>query len=195
MDSRILTYTGTWFDVFNPRPEDVDILDIAHALACTNRFGGHTDLPYTVAQHSVLASQYVPEEDALWALLHDASETYLGDMPKPIKDRIPQFGEVEEGVLAAVAERFGLETPKPESVKAVDRRLMLTEARDLMPGPLGLYRPWAPGAEPFEWTVYAVDWTKAKRQFLSRYEVLTRTAEERAAAARRARGNGPEVLV
>jgi len=173
-DSKILTYTGRWFDVFDPRPEDVDILDIAHALSLTNRYGGHTDLPYSVAQHSVLASQEVPEEDAMWALLHDAGEAYLGDVPKPIKVNLPAFEEAEDRVLRVIAEKFGLEWPMPRSVKEADLRLLLTEARDLMPGPLSNYRPWAPGVEPYDWSISVPKvWTGAKRQFLSRYEVLS----------------------
>lgn len=57
----ICTYTGRKFYPLDPRPEDVCIEDIAHALALVNRFGGHTRVPYSVAQHSVLCCQNAPE--------------------------------------------------------------------------------------------------------------------------------------
>lgn len=183
-DSKILTYTGRWFDVFDPRPEDVDILDIAHALALTNRYGGHTDLPYSVAQHCVLMSQEVHQSQALWALLHDAGEAYLGDVPKPIKVCLPAFEEAEEDVMGAVVRKFNLWPAHcPHEVKDADLRMLLTEARDMMPGPLSNYLPWAPGVQPYEWTVTPWDWTAAKRRFLSRFEVLTAGARGQAAAA------------
>ena len=40
----ILTATGRRFPLDAPRPEDVDPLDLAHALGNLCRFGGHTRL-------------------------------------------------------------------------------------------------------------------------------------------------------
>jgi len=78
-------FSGGTFDILNPRAEDVRIEDIAHALSQQCRFTGHTKTFYSVAQHSVLASTLVAAPDELWALLHDASEAYMGDMNRPLK--------------------------------------------------------------------------------------------------------------
>lgn len=79
------TYTGRVFWPLEPRPEDVDIVDIAHALANLCRYGGHSKVFYSVAHHSVLVSQIVPPADALWGLMHDSAEAYVIDLIRPIK--------------------------------------------------------------------------------------------------------------
>ena len=88
------TVSGRFVNPFDPDPEQIDIDDIARALANVCRFGGHTRHFYSVAQHSVIVSRLVEErggdiEDTFAALMHDASEAYLGDMPHPIKHRSP----------------------------------------------------------------------------------------------------------
>lgn len=50
------TFTGRQFWPMDPRPEDLDILDIAHALSLLCRFGGHCQRFYSVAEHSVHVS-------------------------------------------------------------------------------------------------------------------------------------------
>ena len=86
-----LTYTGKHVHSLSPHPEEIDIDDVAHSLSQMCRFLGHTDGFYSVGQHSVLVSELVPAQDALWGLLHDASEAYLCDLPAPIK-RDPEMG-------------------------------------------------------------------------------------------------------
>lgn len=85
----IETYTGLFFDYVNPKLEQVDIDDIAHALAHTVRFGGHVNHYYSVAEHCLIVRQLVIEQGrpdlGLAALLHDAHEAYLGDLPSPLK--------------------------------------------------------------------------------------------------------------
>src|SRR6267378_1608096 len=94
----IVTYSGLQFYHLAPTPEMVCIEDIAHALSQTCRWTGHTKFHYSVAQHSIYCSFLVPAEHALAALLHDASEAYLGDMNRPLKhytDAGPAYMKVE----------------------------------------------------------------------------------------------------
>ncbi len=138
--SWIQTFTGRQFFPLQPRAEDICIEDVAHALSLMCRYTGHTRSFYSVAQHCVIASNIVPPEDARWALLHDAAEAYLADIARPIKGLLPGIKEIEARIEAAVAERFGLALPMPDSIKRADLVLLATERRDLMSAP------------PAEWT-------------------------------------------
>lgn len=139
------TYTGRAFRPTNPTPDDVDPLDIAHALSLICRYGGHTKWFYSVAEHCVLMSHAVPEEDALAALLHDATEAYVGDMVRPLKQQLPAYQLAEARVWSAVARRFDLGAmlelgPLPRSVKEADNRILLDERAALLTAPP---HPWA----------------------------------------------------
>ncbi len=130
----IQTFTGVQFWPLDPHSNDVRVEDIAHALANICRFGGHTKGFYSVAQHSVLVSTYVPREYRFVALMHDAPEAYLGDMVRPMKHARAMQGyrDAEDLVWAAVAEAYGLPATIPEPVHVADHRLLYTERRDLL---------------------------------------------------------------
>jgi 5'-deoxynucleotidase YfbR-like HD superfamily hydrolase len=129
----ILTAGGRYFPLLAPTPADIHIEDIAHALSNLCRFTGHVREFYSVAQHSVMVSQIVPPEDALAALLHDASEAYITDISKPLKPHLHGYAEIETRIMEAVLAAFGLPTCLPASVKRADLILLATEKRDLMP--------------------------------------------------------------
>lgn len=127
-----LTSTGIQFYPMDPRSADIRLSDIAHALAQICRFGGHTQFFYSVAQHSVLVSEIVPKEHALVALLHDATEAYVGDMVRPLKRNLPQYKAIEYRVWIAICHRFEIDPAMPECIKAADNRALMTERRDLL---------------------------------------------------------------
>ena len=56
---RLETVTGLTIDVNDPRPEDINIDDIAWSLSRKPRFCGHTitEIPYNVAQHSIFVAK------------------------------------------------------------------------------------------------------------------------------------------
>ncbi|WP_434699742.1 phosphohydrolase [Pseudomonas sp. D1-1] len=129
----ILTHTGKRFDLFEPDADMIDPRDIAHSLAHLCRFNGHTHEFYSVAQHSCLVADLVPAEHKLSALLHDATEAYLGDMTRPLKEWMPYYRGFEDVIWGRICERFGLEIDLPASVHQADLIALTTERRDLMP--------------------------------------------------------------
>lgn len=145
------TYRGIAFYPLDPRPEDVDPLDIVHTLSMMPRYGGHTDKPYSVAQHSVYVSRRAGELTAgdlntrRWGLLHDATEAYMVDLPTPIKRCMPEYVDAEERLMAVIAQRFGLTGHMPAAVKVADKEMLASEADVFFP-----YRPspWAITAKP-----------------------------------------------
>jgi len=138
--------SGMPFYPLAPRPEDICIYDIAHALANICRFGGHCKSFYSVAAHSLLASTLVPPELKLAALLHDATEAYIGDMISPLKHAMPEFKTIERGVWLAVAERFDLPVDLPTEIHEADIMALAIERRDVV-GPSDLVS-WGRLPEP-----------------------------------------------
>lgn len=139
----IITRSGRKFDLANPTADMVDPADIAHSLSMQCRFNGHTSSFYSVAQHCCLVAELVPAEHQLAALLHDATEAYVGDLVRPLKEGMRNhahaIGEVciyaltEERVWQAICQRFDLNHVLPASVKHADLVALATEKRDLMP--------------------------------------------------------------
>lgn len=130
----IQTYSGVVLYPLDPRPEEILIEDIAHALSNTPRFTGHTKQFYSVAQHSVLVSYRVPDEMALRGLLHDASEAYINDIARPTK-RMPfmhEYREIEKNLQAAIYKKFGIFGPDPEELHDADAGVLGDEALVLM---------------------------------------------------------------
>jgi hypothetical protein len=200
------TFTGRRFWPLDPRQEDVAIEDIAHHLAFQCRFAGATREFYSTAQHSVLVSMVcakppchwpgAPERcdhsgpggfmghacghapvNALWGLLHDASEAYCSDLVSPLKrglDAADGYRRAEQVIQAAVCAAFGLPLQEPAPVKIADRLLCKTEQRDLVnlpsdhkrSGPVlrAVIAPWSPA--------------QAERAFLDRFRLLTSKVSE-----------------
>jgi uncharacterized protein len=171
----IQTFTGLVMYPLDPRPDEICIEDIAHALSNLCRFTGHCREFYSVADHSVMVSYACDPKDALWGLLHDAPEAYLADMSRPIK-RFSEFGALYQGIenclMEVIGDKFGLRPgyPAPASVKYADAVLLATEKRDLMQG---CYKPWENPAEPLKTVIRPLYPYDAKQVFLKRFRELT----------------------
>ena len=127
----IETFTGKYINCGNPRLDDICIEDIAHGLSMECRFGRQLPEFYSVAQHSIECSKIVSHEHKLAALLHDASEAYLGDMASPTKKQLPDYKRMEAKLMTAIAKKFGFEYPLHKEVKAADLELLFLEHRCL----------------------------------------------------------------
>jgi 5'-deoxynucleotidase YfbR-like HD superfamily hydrolase len=174
----ILTSNGNQFDVANPSADDVDVEVIAHALSNACRFGNQTRSFYSVAQHSVIVSVLVPDFLELPALLHDATEAYLHDLPRPVKALLPEYKVLEARLARVIAKAFQLPKNIFEHpiIKQMDSKLQAMEAQVLMENPAAVYE-WC-GGRPDQ-TIFDIDNTfkpmtplESKRFFLTRYEWL-----------------------
>lgn len=131
------TATGRKFWPMDPRADEVFIEDIAHSLSLQCRYAGHCLRFYSVAEHSVLiarhlAAKHAPEV-ALWGLLHDGSEAYLVDVPRPVKPYLKGYKMAEARVMAAVTLRFELRLDMPPEVHEADERIIADELVNLVP--------------------------------------------------------------
>lgn len=173
----ILTASGTPMSLTFPAWQNIDDQDIAQALSRICRFGGHSRRFYSVAQHCVHVSEIVPREDALAALLHDATEAYIGDMVSPLKSMLPAYKAIEKRLWSAIAQRFSVAPVLPASVKQADLQLLATERRDLLPAS-PMEWPCLEGVEPLEepiepWSpdIAALAWGLRLEELLAEREV------------------------
>lgn len=162
--------SGKRFYPLDPRPEDVNVEDIAHALGMKCRFGGHCKFFYSVAEHSVRIARRV---GTLEALLHDAAEAYspFGDVPRPLKADLPWVHTIECGIEQAIAARFGLTWPWPAEVKAADNAILHDERLALMGNAPA---DWGLVGEPLGVVIEGWDPGLAKALFLREFRRLTK---------------------
>lgn len=147
---------------------------IARALSNICRFTGHTSQYYSVAEHSLHISHLVPRELALAALLHDASEAYVGDMSTALKRFMGiSFKDLELKATKAVAKGYGipLEDLQSPVIKSFDKRILGDEGRMLMP-PHAFWDAFIKENQPTGATLQCWTPDEAKRQFLARFDEL-----------------------
>ena len=99
--SEIMTRSHIMFDPLNPNPALIEITDIAHSLSMLCRANGHFKSFYSVGQHCIncareAAARGYSRRVQLACLLHDASEAYLSDVTRPVKQELPRYREIEE---------------------------------------------------------------------------------------------------
>ena len=132
MSEYITTYTGKHFEPTNPDPELIRIEDIAHALSMLCRGNGHVKTFWSVGQHCICcareaAARGLSNRMVLACLLHDASECYMSDVPRPLKQEMPRYREVEDQLLQVIYERFlgsGLTDEEGRRLKEIDDDLL-----------------------------------------------------------------------
>lgn len=186
----ILTATGERVDLAAPRPSTIAPMDIAWALAQTNRFTGHALRPYSVAEHSLLVAEIaevhfgLDTNGVLAALTHDAHEAYTGDLCSPAKAVIGEPWHQFEGTLEHAC-RMALGTSPASAqyaahIKAADLIALATEKRDLMPSHHAGLIPWPclDGVPPCAWVRLnspertAMGWEDWRDAWLDRFHEL-----------------------
>ena len=178
---KIMLQSGAWFDLLDPDGSTFTIEDIAHGLANVCRYAGQCRTFYSVAEHSLKVSETCPDAPFA-ALLHDAAEAFVGDVSRPLKQLIPQYKLIEDGIETAILARFGLPTRLPPAVKTADMRVLAAERVQLMP--TGAGEPWRNDVEPAPITIECLVPRAAKAAFLRRFQTL-HAAQTRAHSPKR----------
>lgn len=171
-DPWIQVYSGRVIGLLNPTADDILLADIAHGLSNICRFHGSCTVFYSVAQHSVGVSSLVSRENALWGLLHDASEAYLGDVARPLKIFLNgKYRKLEELFMKVICEKFDIPEREPPEIKEADNNMLLTERRDLL---LEQEEEWGIPGNPVPERI--IPWSPriSKAEFLARYGLLSR---------------------
>ena len=126
MSNCITTYTGKHFDPTQPEKERICIDDIAHALSLLCRGNGHV---------KKAMARGLPRRLALAALLHDASECYMSDVPRPFKKSLPEYQRQEEKLLCIIYEKYlgtGLSAKEEQQLKNIDNDLLWYDLKFLL---------------------------------------------------------------
>jgi len=178
MSEYIRTFTGVKFQPLNPREKDVRIEDVAHGLAHICRWAGHVPSFYSVALHSIHVSEMVHPEHALAALLHDASESFLGDMAKPVKNDMPEYQFAENRLMSTIANSLGFEFPLDDEVKKADAAALYLEAKYFFPSTFVSDIPFTPSPIFKEWDFEKISQLtphESELMFLAQYYRLKST--------------------
>ncbi len=177
----IQTYSGIRVFPLEPDLDTILLPDIAHSLAYQCRFGGHIRNYYSVAQHSILVSKLAekfkePVLICLAGLLHDATETYLIDLPRPVKMQIPEYKEIEGHLILTISKRFELDLELFEKVKKYDDVALTIEAEKLL---APLLPEWKTSGvqkmdsyNSFELLEETYNPEKAEKEFINRFNLL-----------------------
>ena len=168
MGDWIRTHNGMNFYVSDPRKEEILIEDISHALSMLCRFGGHCNKFYSVAEHSCHASDLLPTEYKLYGLLHDATEAYMVDLPRPVKKMIPEYKEMEDSLFEWIKLKFKIDVKLDYNiVKDVDNKLLISESL------LNMKNCWHKEENPYPDLKFGY-WSpeRASKEFLNRFNDL-----------------------
>ena len=140
MQEYITTFSKIHFTPLAPKQEDIIIEDIAHALSLMTRANGHFREFYSVAQHSMDCANLARAEgrsgrEVMACLMHDASEAYMSDVPRPFKHALPSYVEAEEKLLEMIYEKFlgsSLSEEEQKLVKIIDDDLLYYDLKVLL---------------------------------------------------------------
>lgn len=135
----IETHSGIKFYPLDPRKEEILVDDIIHAISKMCRFGGHSSKFYSVAEHSVLVYRYLKDTGAslltqFYGLIHDFTEAYLIDLPRPIKDMLPEYSKLEHELFKVIWDSFeipDIQSADKKAVKYADGVVLSYEANVL----------------------------------------------------------------
>lgn len=173
--SYILTYKKIEFYPLNPKINDIDIEDIAHALSLLCRANGHFKHFYSVGLHSLncayeaMARGY-SDRVVLGCLLHDGSEAYLSDITRPVKKHLTQYIDIENVLQGKVFEKWlpNLTYEEKLQIFEVDDAILYYEFTDLFGEKIFDYTPILKSNPRFDF----IDFSKVEHEFLELFSIL-----------------------
>lgn len=173
----ITTCGGGRIYPLGPRTRDFKTRDIAHSLSQICRYNGHTSEFWSVAAHSIEVSRILEEMgESLMiqfvGLMHDAGESCLCDIPRPIKPLVVGYQQWEATVDYVLAKKYGYPYPFPEVVKQVDNLLVLDEIRTFYPPGSDAWKRYGMTEADKPRTLKPLDPKHGERAFLARFAEL-----------------------
>jgi hypothetical protein len=169
----IRTASGGIINFHGPDPGQITLEDIARGLANVCRYSGQVRQFYSVAEHCIMVSRHAPLHLKPYALIHDAAEAYIGDVPRPVKLLCPEYQAVEHRVEQAILKRFNIGQPSSGDlyiIKTLDNASLLLEASALKVGDSSQWLD-VPG-EPLDDVVQCLSPEKAERAWLQAADLL-----------------------
>ena len=157
------TFSGGRFWPLDPRPEDISIYDVAHSLAMMCRFNGHCIKFYSIAEHSCHIYDKTSKKNKRWAILHDAPESFVGDMVNPLKKFMPEFRTAEDKIMDLFCEKWGMPKKMPEEVHRLDRAIVRDEIVNMK-----THGDWSIPQEGIGAKIQCWSPERAEEEFLSR---------------------------
>ena len=179
--STITTYSKKPFDPVTTDGQGIEIVDIAHALSLMCRANGHFPYFYSVAQHCLncvkeAAARGYSERVQLGCLLHDASEAYLSDVTRPIKQLLPYYLEVEERLQTIIFNKWitpPLTVEECRQIFEVDDVLLYYEFSDIMGERVTDEKPTRYADLEFDFA----EFSRVEREYRQAFERLTKAVE------------------
>lgn len=181
-DNYVTLISGALFDPFRPNPKLIDIQDIAWSLSMQCRYNGHVKRYYSVAEHSIyvvsLVKQMNPDisyRKQLQALMHDSTETYLGDMVKPVKIMFSLFNRVEDKLWVNICMKFDMDVEWSKELKYCDAQAAVSEMETLTSRKAS--HTWTEGITPSQAPLPHLTQEEAYSEFIKLYNYLAEQAE------------------
>jgi hypothetical protein len=181
-DNNVTLISGALFDPFRPAPKLIDIQDIAWSLSMQCRYNGHVKRFYSVAEHSIhvvsLVKAMNPDisyRKQLQALMHDATEAYIGDMVKPVKVMFSLFNKVEDKLWVNICTRFDMDIKWSKELTYCDGQAAVTEMETLTSRKAS--HTWTEGIAPSPVPLPRLTQKEAYSEFIKLYNYLAEKAE------------------
>ena len=140
MSDWITTYGGIHFFPLKPEADKIKITDVAHALSLICRRNGHVKSFFSVGQHCIhcaleAEARGYGAKTALACLLHDASEAYMSDVPRPFKQYLSGYISHEKDLLNIVYTKYlgsTLTEEEEKRIKEIDDDMLYYDLKILL---------------------------------------------------------------